>query len=387
MASGAKCFVLNRKTDFLNSSVMNNFKFNEDSMVSFGMGAQSSVYIAGPFDSMESETIWHRMRMDLEQSPGMIFKLRVYASDTSEIRIPIPGKDGLSLVDINEHIFDKNINISRKIDVFDYIGAKVFNNSFDVLLYGLKGRYFWFCLEVVNNEMGKIRVNSIKIEFPQISFSQYLPEVYTEKQPPDSFFQRFLGIFQSIYTDLEDKIDYTPIKFDVDSTSRDFLNRIADWLSIKDISLWGEEKLRKLIKEAVKIYKMKGTKQAVAKIVNEYIGIEPIIVEQFDVRYNMYYDKNKHVIENLFGDNGYVFTVMLPENYIPDSEKYVELLRIINSVKPLDSICNLVSLNNQTYLDHHCYMGINSFITTNENLVLNKKQKEVNNLVITDSKI
>ena len=118
MASGAKCFVLNRKTDFLNSSVMNNFKFNEDSMVSSGMGAQSSVYIAGPFDSMESETIWHRMRMDLEQSPGMIFKLRVYASDTSEIRIPIPGKDGLSLVDINEHIFDKNINISRKIDVF-----------------------------------------------------------------------------------------------------------------------------------------------------------------------------------------------------------------------------------------------------------------------------
>ncbi len=150
MASGAKCFVLNRKTDFLNSSISSNFKFTEDKIVSSGIGAQNSVYIAGPFDSMESETIWHRLRMDLEQSPGMIYKLRVYASDTPEVLIPIPGKDGLSEVDINEYIFDKNINISRKIDVFDYIGAKVFDNSFDVLLYGLKGRYFWFCLEQRN---------------------------------------------------------------------------------------------------------------------------------------------------------------------------------------------------------------------------------------------
>ena len=100
-------FVLNRKTDFLSSSITHNFKFSEDSIVSAGVGAKNSVYISGPFDSMESETIWHRMRMDLDSSPGMIYKLRVYASDTPEIRIPIPGKDGLSLVDINEYIFDE----------------------------------------------------------------------------------------------------------------------------------------------------------------------------------------------------------------------------------------------------------------------------------------
>ncbi len=129
---------------------------------------------------------------------------------------------------------------------------------------------------------------------------------------------------------------------------------------------------------------MKGTKRAIAKIVQEYAGIEPIIVEQFDVKNNMYYDIQKDIVENLFGDNGYIFTVMIPEAYVKDNESYVELLRVINGVKPVDSICNLVVLSDQIYLGHHCYMGINSFITRNEELVLDKTQKDVNNLIISN---
>ncbi len=182
--------------------------------------------------------------------------------------------------------------------------------------------------------------------------------------------------------DLEDKIDNTPLKYDVDYTTKDFLSWIGDWLSLKNTSVWSEEKLRKLVKEAVRIYKMKGTKRAVAKMVKEYLGVEPVIVEQFDVKENMYYHKQKEVVEKLFGDNGYVFTVMVPQAYIKDTEEYVELLRVINEVKPVDSICNLIVLNDQIYLDHHCYIGINSFITNTEDFVINKRQ-DVNNLVVS----
>ena len=212
----------------------------------------------------------------------------------------------------------------------------------------------------------------------------YLPEYYRKNSERNSFLERFIGIFQSIYVDLEDEIDYTPTRFDVDLTNKDFLSWICEWLSVKDAAIWGEKRLRKLVKEAIKIYKMKGTKRAIAKIVQEYVGIEPIIVEQFDVKNNMYYDIQKDIVENLFGDNGYIFTVMIPEAYVKDNESYVELLRVINGVKPVDSICNLVVLSDQIYFGHHCYMGINSFITRNEELVLDKTQKDVNNLIISN---
>ncbi len=382
MASGAKSFLLNRKSDWQYKSVIGNLEIKNDILISEGKNGENGVYISGPFDSLEFETVWHRLRLDIDVPQGAIYKLRIYASDDPKVLVPSRNSRGLDKIDLNEYIFSDKIDIHRKVDLFDDIGAKCYKNPKDVILYEFKGRYLWFCLEFISYEQKPIKVSSIKIEFPKVTFVDYLPEIYKAPENNSEFLERFLGIFQSIYVDLEDKIDNTPLKYDVDYTTKDFLSWIGDWLSLKNTSVWSEEQLRRLVKEAVKIYKMKGTKRAVSKIVKEYIGIEPIIVEQFDVKENMYYHKQKEVVEKLFGDNGYVFTVMIPQTYIKDTESYIELLRVINEVKPVDSICNLVVLSDQIYLDNHCYVGINSFITNTEDLILNKQQ-DVNNLVVS----
>jgi len=382
MASGAKSFLLNRKSDWQYKSVIGNLDIKNDVLIAQNKNGENGVYISGPFDSLEFETIWHRLRLDVDMPQGAMYKLRIYASDGPEVLIPSKNSRGLDRVNLNEYIFSDKIDIHRKVDLFDDIGAKCYKNPKDVILYEFKGRYLWICLEFISYEQKPIKVSKIKIEFPKVTFVDYLPEIYRAPENNSEFLERFLGIFQSIYVDLEDKIDNTPLKYDVDHTTKDFLSWIGDWLSLKNTSVWSEEQLRRLVKEAVKIYKMKGTKRAVAKIVKEYIGIEPIIVEQFDVKENMYYHKQKEVVEKLFGDNGYVFTVMVPQTHIKDTENYIELLRVINEVKPVDSICNLVVLNDQIYLDNHCYVGINSFITNTEDLILNKQQ-DVNNLVVS----
>lgn len=382
MASGAKSFLLNRKSDWQYKSVIGNLDIKNDVLIAQNKNGENGVYISGPFDSLEFETIWHRLRLDVDMPQGAMYKLRIYASDGPEVLIPSKNSRGLDRVNLNEYIFSDKIDIHRKVDLFDDIGAKCYKNPKDVILYEFKGRYLWICLEFISYEQKPIKVSKVKIEFPKVTFVDYLPEIYRAPENNSEFLERFLGIFQSIYVDLEDKIDNTPLKYDVDHTTKDFLSWIGDWLSLKNTSVWSEEQLRRLVKEAVKIYKMKGTKRAVAKIVKEYIGIEPIIVEQFDVKENMYYHKQKEVVEKLFGDNGYVFTVMVPQTHIKDTENYIELLRVINEVKPVDSICNLVVLNDQIYLDNHCYVGINSFITNTEDLILNKQQ-DVNNLVVS----
>lgn len=382
MASGAKSFLLNRKSDWQDRSVIKNMELKDDMLISQNKSGENGVYISGPFDSMEFETVWHRLRLSADLPQGAIYKLRIYANDYPEVVVPARDSRGFDKINLNEYLFDKKIDVHRKVDMFDTIGAKCYKNPNDVILYEFKGRYLWLCLEFINYDEKPTKISSIKIEFPKVSFIDYLPEIYKEEENNSKFLERFLGIFQSMYVDLEDKIDNTPLKYDVDHTTKDFLTWIGDWLSLKNASIWSEEKLRKLIKEAVRIYKMKGTKRAVAKMVKEYIGVEPIIVEQFDVKKNMYYHKQKEVVEKLFGDNGYVFTVMVPQAYIKDTESYVELLRVINEVKPVDSICNLIVLNDQIYLDHHCYIGMNSFITNTEDFVL-RKQQDVNNLVVS----
>lgn len=385
MASGARSFVLNRESDWTYNSTLRNLKFQDDNLILDNKDGESGVYISGAFDSLLSETKWHRLKLDINIPTGVEYKLRIYSSDSTEILIPVLGQAGKTRVNINNYLLDNKINIARKIDMFDTIGAKIYENPTDILLYEFTGRYLWLCLEIISYVEEPVEIKSMKIEFPQVTFVDYLPELYRTESGENSFLSRFLGIFQSIYVDLEDKIDIMPLKFDPDYTSRDFLNWIADWLSIKDIELWGEKRLRKLIKECVSIYKIKGTRKAISRVVEDYIGVEPIIVEQFEIKNNMFYHNQVDILENLFGDNGYVFTVMLPQSCVKDTENYIELLRVINNAKPVDSICNLVILTDQIYLDNHCYIGINSFITKNQDLILNKSQRDTNNLVISEN--
>lgn len=384
MASGAKSFVINRESDWKYESVLSNLSFFNDILLSKKNG-ENGVYISGAFDSGQAETVWHRLRIDMEIPGGAIVNVRVYASDSADVIVPSPVGEGKLKTDINKYVRDKSIDINRKIDMLDYIGSKKYVNLDDLLMFGFKGRYLWLCLEIINYEKQRVKIRSVKIEFPRVSFVDYLPEIYRENEKDDSFLARYLGIFQSVYIDLEDRIDNTPVHFDAEKTSKDFLNWMADWLSVKNASIWGEKKLRTLIKESVSIYKMKGTKASISKIVKEYTGIEPIIVEQFDVKNNEYYQKQKKQVENLFGNNGYVFTVILSDKYIDDTEDYVELLKVIGSVAPIDSICNLVVLNDKIYLGHHCYMGINSYIAQNKELIIGENSKDITTLMLVDS--
>lgn len=384
MASGAKSFVINRESDWRDGSTINNLGFKDDTLFSRNNG-ENGVYISAPFDSGQEDTAWDRLRIDMSVPSGGIINIRLYASDNSEALVPSPNGKGVSKIDINEYVCNSSIDINRKIDMLDYIGAHKYENMDDMLLFGLKGRYLWFCVEIINYEREKVCIKSVKIEFPRVSFVDYLPDIYKEGSDDNSFIARYLGIFQSIYVDLEDRIDNTPIQFDTEKTSKDFLNWIADWISIRNPSIWGEKKLRTLVKEAVSIYKMKGTKASVSKIVREYAGVEPIIVEQFDIKNNEYYYKQKEQVENLFGDNGYVFTVILSDKYVSNTEEYVEILRVIEDVIPIDSICNLVVLNDNIYLDHHCYMGMNSYIAQSRELIIGEKDPDPTVLMIANS--
>ena len=384
MASGAKSIVLNREEDWKEKSVLFHISFDNDELVSENKTGENGVYISNCFDSGENETVWHRLRLNVDLPPTGSLKLRLYASDETSVIIPASGGKGMSRVNINEFISDKSVNINRKVDMFDYIGARLYENPNDVLMFDQVGRYLWVCIEIINYEQEKTIIKSMKIEFPRVSFVDYLPEIYKEGLNTDSFLSRYLGIFQNIYVDLEDRIDVTPTNFAPNTTTKGFLNWMAEWFSIKDAAIWGEKKLRMILRDSVKIYKMKGTKRAISKIVEAYTGIEPIIVEKFDIKENQYYQKHKSLMDELYGDNGFVFTVIISDKYVKSSEEYIELLRVINSVKPIDSICNLVVLNDKIYLDHHCYMGMNSYIAQNQNLVIGEGQQDLNTLMIAE---
>lgn len=370
MASGTKYFLLNHQNDWSDNSVIENIYFEDDTLKFKNTSGEKGVYISSAFDSLKFETVWNRLRFDVNLSQDILFKVKIYSSDRLTVSL-IDEKTGKYVEkNLNDLLMDQNTDSNKKLEILDYIGAKSYDNPTDIVMHTFKGRYIWIAIEIFCYNDEVFSMNKMKLEFPRISFINYLPQVYSKGQEKDSFLSRFLAVFQSIYYDLEDDIDSIPKMFAPNIANKEALEWLTSWFSVEDSYIWGEDRLRKLLENIMEIYRMKGTSYSISKMIELYIGIKPIIIEQFKVVDNDHYNECKENIERLYGESSYTFSVLINTDKEIGSDIYAELLKIIESCKPLDSICNLVILNNKIYLDHHCYLGVNSYITQNENIVL-----------------
>lgn len=383
MSFKSKKIILNRYSDWKVNGTLNHILCDNDELVSNQENGENGTFFSSSFDSMEEGMRWHRLRVKYYLPQNSLIRTRIYVSNSKYVRLlnPETGKDMDVLLD--DYLNNQEIDDHKKIEVLNYIGAKTYENPYDVLLYDFVGRYIWIALELINYSKEPIRISSAKLEFGSDNFISYLPDIY-QRSDESTFLARYIGIYQSLYTDLDEDIDNMPSNFDVDLVGREFLDWLTSWFSIKDSFIWGEKKLRQILKSSVWLYKIKGTKQSISEVVKLYTGAHPIILEHFDVTENEYYAKNKEHVDNLYGKSTYTFTVILSPEYVPTSEKYVELLRIINTFKPIDAICNLVVLNNNMYLDHHCYLEMNSYIATNKEVVVESETCMPNLVFLTN---
>lgn len=338
-------------------------------MVMESNDARNGYYISTSLDSGEKENVWDRMRLKANFPPDSIIRVSFYASDDLYITVPVNAKEKIE-INLDEYIMNSDIPLRKRLTVLKGISStKEFDNPNDILLYSLKGRYLWFSIEVLNYTSDNVSIESIKIEFPRNSFIRYLPEIYQDIGN-DAFLSRFIGVFESVYLDIEEKIDNMPRMFDPMVVDVEFLKWIAKWFSINEGYALSEDKLRLLVKNAVKLYKIKGTKESIRNIVWLYTLCEAKIIEQFEVIDNDFYQNNKELVNRLFGENVYTFTVILDNSCVKNTDEYVALIKLINLFKPADAKCNLVVLNNDIYLDYHCYLGINSYLSHNKQMIL-----------------
>lgn len=384
MSSAIKYFILNRPSDWEDKGIIDNLLFKGESLASDNRNGNNGVYITTSFDSFQDENIWHRLRLEYKIPQNALLRLKIYASDSLYTLVPGKTQFGDPEISMDEYLMDTEVKIDEKIKLFEYLGAKEFTNPNDLVLFEFKGRYLWICMEVINYNEDITEISKLKLEISGTSLADYLPQIYRGIDRT-SFLHRFLFIFQSLYADLNDEIDDLPRLFAPDRVDEEFLNWVVKWFSIKDTYIWGEEKLRLLLKNIIELYKIKGTKESIKKIVELYLGITPLIVERFEVTDNDCYKNAKEHIDNLFGNNGFTFSVIINTDKKISSDVYAELMRIINRFKPIDTICNLVILNNEIYLDYHCYLGIISYVAGNEKIILDENDSSSTQLLLVNS--
>lgn len=326
-------------------------------------GESKSVYISAPINSGERETVWHRMRMNINIAGDSAVKFSYFAADYDEVVI---DKNKASISSI---INDDSIDFAEKLYMLDRLWIAEKQNPTDIFLFDAKGRYLYFKIEMISYDNSAPSIEGFRLDFPQKSIIDYIPQFYSDYDI-NNFTKRFLGIFQSYIFDIQEKIDEISSFIDVDNAEERFVQWLAQWVSVDNISMWSGERLRRLIKSSVSMYKKKGTKECLYEIVEIYTGARPVIKETFEIIDCFKSKDYGYEYSRLYGGDVYSFYIFVESKYIRNYRQFIELSNVVNFHKPVNTAANIIVLKPSIVLGQHSYLSVNSNISSNSELRL-----------------
>ena len=356
-------FVLNKEQDFQRCSVKQMYFAQGRLQTELRAGDGVCALVSRIFDSGETDMQWHQFLCSMENTGNTAFSVSVYTAD-SPVRQIKEKEEALGHI-----LADGRLGLSEKKRILRPYLKKTMTNTADFLLHDVKGRYLWFILETAPQEGQRLAIEKIKIFFPAVSWLSYLPEIYASSDR-DHFMERFLAIFQTMYESVNDAISDFPYVLDVDCAGKEYLEWLAGWLDLAESYMWTQEQLRRLLKHAVTLYRMRGTRYAVLAFVRLYTG-DPYVylVEHFQLL--PYKDKPEgKLYERLYGNDPYRFQVLVRGACVPTVREYRTLMKMIREVKPAHMEAELVVLKPYIFLNEHTYLGLNSVLGEYRSLTL-----------------
>lgn len=111
---------------------------------------------------------------------------------------------------------------------------------------------------------------------PQSRYLEHLPVIFHDGE----FLGRFLLILETLWEPLEQRQDHLPLYFDPRTCPSSFLPWLAGWLALSFQARWPEARRRALLAEAMELYRWRGTRYGLVRMLEVCAGVSPTIVEE-----------------------------------------------------------------------------------------------------------
>lgn len=189
------------------------------------------------------------------------------------------------------------------------------------------------------------------VEHPDSTLLAMLPSIYQEAMadmraelsaPDLPFFERYLVGLQDSIDPLRAALHKLDALFGPYSSPPDFLVWLAAWVCMPLDANWPEMKRRRLIREAVELFRWRGTKRGLSRFLEIYTGVKPIIQDLPQKGAALGAETLMGAEDTIIGDvPEHTFTVTLgvPNPALVDEET---VHRIIESEKPAHTAYRLL---------------------------------------------
>jgi phage tail-like protein len=111
----------------------------------------------------------------------------------------------------------------------------------------------------------------VGVEGTASRYLRYLPGIFHE----NDFMGRYLQIFETIWEPQEWRIDHVNMYFDPRTCPTPMLDWLANWLDLTINPHWPEARRRRLLAEATDLYRWRGTRYGMTRMIEVCTGLTP----------------------------------------------------------------------------------------------------------------
>ncbi|HKP85832.1 MAG TPA: phage tail protein, partial [Blastocatellia bacterium] len=126
-------------------------------------------------------------------------------------------------------------------------GPDEFSDISDLFIGGESASFLWVGALFSGDGLGTPVVSQMRVEFDHDDYRQHLPEIYRDESPCGDFLPRFLSMFESLFGEVELKVENLSRLFDTAAAPAQFLPWLAGWLALELDEDWGEDEKRRRI--------------------------------------------------------------------------------------------------------------------------------------------
>ena len=122
--------------------------------------------------------------------------------------------------------------------------------------------------------------DDVTVSISRESYVRWLPSIYHRNDDRGrNFVREFLWIVQHLFSSIEEQLDVVHELFDPYEAPSEFLPWLASWSAMVLDEDWPVEKKRRLIRNAVQLYRIRGTVRGLKLFIALFTGHEPEVLE------------------------------------------------------------------------------------------------------------
>ncbi len=328
-------------------------------------------------DSGAEDNMWHNLRIEAEIPPETRLIVYYYAANHAQIQ----WRNRVYTLD--EWLHAPEIGDKQRLQYIREHWQSLPLNPLNALFPEARGRYLWIALELSGSWTQAPIVHELELFYPRTSLLHYLPELYQE-QGEQSFLGRFLALFGHFFRELHQQIDEMPYRLDPDLNEGEFLRWLAGWVGIAADESWDDALLRRYLHMMPRLYRIRGTREAMVLTMELMTGKRPYVLEHFQYKHLLYDPEWSEALKPLYNDMPYSFLVLVPPDTVHSERQKEMLQRMLHEEKPVMTEAELVVLEPRIRLGGHTYLEINSVLSRPSRMSIDEQSVVSYDTVLTD---